>query len=78
MLLGELHRGGAVAGLADDLVALLGEHLGEVHPDQHLVLGDHDAAGRALRAGLLGHGEKVIRPPGVRTSVDCSSARLAR
>ena len=43
---------GAVAGLADDVVALLGEHLGEVHPDQRLVLGDDDrGAGRAAAAG---------------------------
>ena len=33
-LLGQLDRGRAVAGLADDVVTLLGEHLGEVHPDQ--------------------------------------------
>ena len=34
----------AVRGLADDVVPLLGEHLGEVHADQRLVLGDDDAA----------------------------------
>ena len=49
VLLGQLDRLVAVAGLADDVVALLGEHLGEVHADQRLVLGDHDAAG--LRGG---------------------------
>ena len=32
-----------VAGLADDLVALLAQHLGQVHPDERLVLGDENA-----------------------------------
>ena len=32
----------AVTGLADDLVALLLEGLAQVHPDDRLVLGDHD------------------------------------
>ena len=31
----------AVAGLADDVVALFGQHLDQVEADQHLVLG-HD------------------------------------
>ena len=43
MLLRELHRPLPVAGLRDDVVPLLGEHLGEVEPDQGLVLGDEDA-----------------------------------
>ena len=38
----ELDRPIAVAGLADDLVALLLERLAQVHPDDRLVLGDHD------------------------------------
>ena len=33
----------AVAGLADDLVALLAQHLGQIHPDERLVLGDEHA-----------------------------------
>ena len=49
VLLGQLDRLLAVAGLPDDVVPLLGEHLGEVHADQRLVLGDHDAA--RLRGG---------------------------
>ena len=52
-LLGELDRLLAVAGLADDVVALLGEHLGEVHPDQRLVLGDDDAAHAGVAGGAL-------------------------
>ena len=36
----------AVAGLADDLVAGLAEHLGEVEADDGLVLGHEDALGR--------------------------------
>ena len=43
----------AVAGLADDVVALFGQHLDQVEPDQRLVLGD-DHAGRAC--GLAGLG----------------------
>ena len=49
MLLGQLDGRLPVAGLADDVVALLVEHLGEVEPDQRLVLGDHDDA-----AGVAG------------------------
>ena len=45
----QLDRLLAVAGLADDVVALFGEHLGEVEPDQRLVLGDHDATAGAVR-----------------------------
>ena len=59
VLLGERDRGLAVAGLADDVVALLDEHLGEVHADQRLVLGDDDAAG----PGLYGaHGSDRLVP----------------
>ena len=56
-LLGQVDGLLAVAGLADHLVALVGQHLGEVHADQRLVLGDHDAhrllahRGQAIRAG---------------------------
>ena len=39
----KLDRLGAVAGLGDDLVALLLEHLAEIHPDERLVLGDEHA-----------------------------------
>ena len=42
--LGEFDRLLAVAGLADDLVALLAQHLGEIHADERLVLGDEHAA----------------------------------
>ena len=42
----------AVAGLPHDVVALLAEHLGEVEPDQGLVLGHDDAgAGRGRGGG---------------------------
>ena len=33
-----------VAGLAHDLVSLLAQHLGEIEPDERLVLGDENAA----------------------------------
>ena len=48
--LGQLDGLGPVAGLADDVVPLLGEHLREVHPDQRLVLGDHHGAYGARRS----------------------------
>ena len=59
--LGELDRGRAVTGLADDLVPLFGEHLREVHPDEHLVLGHHDGArvGRVTLGGRLGHARRL-------------------
>ena len=41
--LGQLDGLLAVAGLADDLVALLAQHLGQVEPDECFVLGDEDA-----------------------------------
>ena len=41
-LLGQLDGPLAVAGLADHVVPLLGQHLGEVEADQGLVLGDDD------------------------------------
>ena len=41
-LAGLLDRGLAVGRLTGDDVALLGEHLGEVHADQRLVLDDQD------------------------------------
>ena len=47
VLLGQLDGGLPVAGLAHDVVPLLGEHLGEVQADQRLVLGDDDACGGA-------------------------------
>ena len=56
----QLDRLLAVGGLADDLVALLGQHLGEVHADQGLVLGDDHAAygGSGVGVGLR-HGRKA-------------------
>ena len=39
----------AVGHLGHHVVALLDEHLGEVEPDQRLVLGDEDTAGRWSR-----------------------------
>ena len=42
MLDREIDRLLPVARLTDDLVALFGEHLDQVHPDQGLVLGDED------------------------------------
>ena len=41
--LGQLDGLLPVAGLADDLVALLAQHLGQVQPDECLVLGDENA-----------------------------------
>src|SRR3712207_8870654 len=46
-----LFRSLAVGRLTDDVVALLGEHLGEVHADERLVLGDHHAAGGGGSSG---------------------------
>ena len=34
----------AVAGLPDDLVTLLSQHLGQVHSDERFVFGDQDPA----------------------------------
>ena len=57
MQLRELDGGLPVAGLAHDVVPLLDEHLGEVEPDQRLVLGDHHAPyGGAL---LSTHGHRL-------------------
>ena len=63
VLLGQLDRRLAVAGLADDVVPLLGEHLGEVHPDQRLVLGDDDPA-----AGDFGHEVRLVVQSGCRSA----------
>ena len=52
-LLGEVDGLLAVAGLAHDVVSLVGQHLGEVHADQRLVLGDHDTDGRQAHAVRL-------------------------
>jgi len=46
-LLGELHGALPVAGLPHHLVALLGEHLDQIEPDQRLVLRDHHPPGEA-------------------------------
>ena len=63
VLLGELDGGRPVAGLADDVVPLLGEHLDEVHADQDLVLGHHDGPGPGPPAlGWLGHGPQANGP----------------
>ena len=63
VLLGQLDRPRTVRGLSDDVVPLLGEHLGEVHPDQRLVLGDHDAArlreGHGVRLSGAGRGPSI-------------------
>jgi hypothetical protein len=52
-ILGQPYGGLAVTGLADDVVALLHEHLGQVQPDERLVLGDQypPALGARLRVG---------------------------
>jgi hypothetical protein len=49
VLLGQLDGGLPVGRLTDDVVPLLGEHLGEVHADERLVLGDHHPTGRTAR-----------------------------
>ncbi len=58
LLLGQVDGPGAVRGLPHDVVPLLGQHLGEVHPDQCLVLGDDDATrlGSGHRVRLSGAG----------------------
>ena len=48
-LLGQLDGFLPVAGLADDLVALLAQHLGQVEPDECFVLGDEDT----VRLGVV-------------------------
>ena len=75
VLLGERDRLLAVAGLADDVVALLGEHLGQVEPDQRLVLGDDDAVGAGCGHGLR---RVVGREPGdLSGTVSAAPAGLA-
>ena len=65
-LLGEPHGLLAVARLADDVVALLAEHLHQVEADERLVLGDDDAQGARGSAGVSVTGEAygtgVVRP----------------
>ena len=51
-LLGQFDGFLTVAGLADDLVALFAQHLGEVQPDERFVLGDE----HAVRLGPVGVG----------------------
>ena len=65
--LGQVDRFLAVAGLPDHEVALLAQHLGQVEPDQRLVLGDEDPPGRITVR--VGHGLNCVpargeRPPG--------------
>jgi hypothetical protein len=63
VLLGQLDGPRAVGRLPHDVVPLLGEHLGEVHPDQSLVLGDHDPGTHGPAGGTqgfcIGHGRKA-------------------
>ena len=67
VLLGERDSRLAIPRLADDLVALLGQHLHEIEPDQYFVLGHHHPGGR--RTGrlhsVIGHAsqrsERVLR-----------------
>jgi hypothetical protein len=54
LLLGEPYGRLAVASLADDVVALLDEHFGEIEPDERLVFGDQHARA-LLRRTVLGH-----------------------
>ena len=44
MSFGQLDGFLSVAGLPDDLVTLLSQHLGEVHSDERFVFGDQDPA----------------------------------
>ena len=70
-VLGQLDGPGTVAGLADDVVALLAEHLGEVHADQRLVLGDHDVRRAAAEDGWLirsGYRARATATPGTSAS----------
>ena len=84
-LAGLLDRGLPVAHLADDLVALLGEELDEVEPDERLVLGDENTGplvGRCGAVGLLDHhlSIPVLSIPVDRNGQICQdgTARVAR
>ena len=70
----------AVAGLADDVVAVLAEHLGEVEADERLVLG-HEDAGRRGAAGVVARrraGAGSRRHGGVRVVGHVASGRADR
>ena len=60
---GQGYRHFSVASLADHVIALLGEHLHQIQPDQHLVLGDNDPRLGSIRerAVFSSHGDTLVR-----------------
>ena len=78
-LLGQFDGLLAVAGLADDLVALFAEHLGEVQPDERLVLGDQHAVRLvASRVGRRpGHATIVAWPAPDQRAAGASNSALS-
>src|SRR5882724_1332596 len=75
-ILGQTNGSLAVAGLTDDVVALFDEHLGQVQPDEGLVLGDQHplALGTCLR---VGHGTPTLNTPEVATPRHVGTADLS-
>ena len=70
----------AVAGLADDLVALLLERLAQVHPDDGFVLGDHDTDRHDHFISLVSQVPSRRRPAGQLSSSSswrCSSSAIS-
>ena len=59
VFLDQLDRPLTVAGLAHDVVPLLAEHLGEVEPDQGLVLRDHHARPAYVVSGAVVTGSRL-------------------
>ena len=59
MLLSQFHGLLAVGGFADDLVTLLSEHLGQVHPDERFVFRDQDP----MRHSGVGGGRGACHDP---------------
>nr|VTO99647.1 hypothetical protein BIN_B_03110 [Mycobacterium riyadhense] len=53
MTLGQFHGFLAIAGFPDDLVPLLSQHFGEVHPDERFVFSDENPA-RLSGIGVAG------------------------
>ncbi|GAB2666543.1 hypothetical protein GCM10027088_51640 [Nocardia goodfellowii] len=53
MLHRQIHRLLAVTGLTDDQIALFGQHLHQIHPNERLIFSNDDSLrpGVALRAG---------------------------
>jgi hypothetical protein len=53
-----------VTGLTDDVEPGVSQHFDDIEPDEHLVLGDHDAAsaGSGGDSFAIGHGLSLVSP----------------